>query len=475
MLISPDTLTTRKDHTMQTRPNVLILMSDEHRADVTGFAGNDVIRTPTLDWLAEGGCVFENAYTPSPICVPARQCIFAGQYPKTCGCEGWKGLAPGHMTYAHRFAQYGYQTAGFGKMHLIGPDQLAGWQTRPIGDIAHGAVMNPIESFFDGFQAPQDDNLNCPNSMKWSDEKEVRRAGICDRPRHDDHYADVAVDWVGTRFVDPWYDRAIRNRPLLMYFGTHNPHYPYICREELFRYYLPRVKDFEVETCFDHPFLGTTAWPYVPLQTGRDLPRREVQRARAAYYGKVEAMDGHCGQILDALRFAGEDLDDWIIVYCSDHGDQLGEHGVWEKQKFFEGSDRVPFVIRAPKYLPQGVRIPQNVSLCDLFATLCEIAGLETPEGLDSRSLVPLAHGNADGWEDEACSFFLQQGYRNVMIKRGTLKYQWLEQDKRGVMPEVLFDLDADPHETENRIDDPAYADAVATFRTRLRELGYGA
>ena len=456
---------------MKKRPNILILMSDEHRADVAGFAGDPVARTPTLDWLAQDGFVFNNAYTPSPICVPARQCIFSGQYPQTNRCTGWIGLPPGHMTYATRCGQYGYRTAGFGKMHLIGPDQLAGWQTRPVGDVAFGGVKDPIESFFDGFDAPQDDTLNCPGSMKWSDEKEIRRAGPgADNP-HDVHAVDGALFWIDETFVGSRYDRHIPQRPSLLYIGTHDPHYPYQCREDLFRYYLPRVRGYEVEAPFDHPFLGLSPWPPTPLQAGVHVPQRDVQRARAAYYGKVETMDAHFGRILDALRFVGEDLDEWIIVYLSDHGDQMGEHGVWEKQKFFEGSARVPFIIRAPKLLPQGKSVDANVNLVDLFATLCDLAGMEAPAGLDSRSLVPLMHGDNSDWDDETCSFFLQQGFRNIMVKRGALKFQYYEHEEKGIMPEVLFDLKADPRETRNAVDDPRHSAAVAALRARTAAL----
>lgn len=497
---------------MRKRPNVLFLMSDEHRADVAGFSGNGVARTPTLDWLAEGGVVFENAYTPSPICVPARQCTLAGQYPKTCGCEGWIGLPQGYMTYPRRFAQYGYQTVAMGKLHLQGPDQLQGFQYRPVGDVSYGKVKDLRENFFDGFQAPQDDRLNNPNSMKWSDEKEVRRAAPVG-PGRAHRWADEmaiagAEHFIDSRFVGTWYDRHIPERPLLLQVSQSTPHYPYLCREDLFRYYLPRVPAFEVESCMDHPFLGTSAWPQVPLATGSDLPRRAVQRARAVYYGMVEEMDEGFGRVLEALRFAGEDLDEWIIVYCSDHGEMLGEHGLWEKQKFFEGSARVPLIVRYPKKLKAGARVTENVNLCDLFATLCDLAALETPAGLDSRSLLPLAAAGEPGAGDradggaaiarsseaaeaaepaeaeaeavgqrrpgESCSFFLQQGYRNVMIKRGQLKYMHLEQKAQGVMPEVLFDLEHDPLETSNVAGDPAYAEAMASFRARLAELGYG-
>lgn len=455
---------------MPKRPHVLILMSDEHRADVAGFAGDPIVRTPNLDWLARDGVVFSNAYTPSPICVPSRQCIFSGQYPHTNGCTGWKGLPPGHPTYATRLGQYGYRTAGFGKMHMVGTDQLGGWHSRPVGDVACGYVPDPVERFFDGFDAPQDDPLNCPGSMKWSDEKELIRAG----PGPDNPPDVLAVagarHWINDRFVGTWYDRHIPECPTLLYVGTHDPHYPYLCRQELFEYYLPRVRGYEVEEPFDHPFLGLSPWPPKPLQAGKDVAQRVVQRGRAAYYGKVETMDMHFGQVLDSLRLAGEDLDDWIIVYLSDHGDQLGEHGVWEKQKFFEGSARVPLVIRAPRHLPAGTTIDANVSLCDLFATLCDLAEIPTPDGLDSRSLRPLINGQADSWPDEARSYFLQQGYCNIMIKRGHFKYQYYEHQDKGVMPPVLFDLQADPLERFNHIDRPEHAQAVRQFQQDVAE-----
>ncbi len=448
--------------------NVLVLMSDEHRADVAGFAGDSVVRTPTLDWLAKDGVVFDHAYTPSPICVPARQCILAGQYPKNCGCEGWIGLAPGHMTYAARFGQYGYRTAAFGKLHMIGSDPSGGFQSRPVGDVSFGNAHPTLEAYE---KPPQELPGNVPGMNKWSDRKEIQRA----RPGEDNPKDAMALQgackWIHDQFVDSRYERHDPDRPTLLYCGLSDPHYPYICNPERFSYYLPQMKSFVVEEPFDHPFLGLSPWPPEPLQAGVDIAEEEVMRARAAYYGKVECMDGRFGQVLQTLRDNGEDLDDWIIVYLSDHGDQLGEHGVWEKQKFFEGSARVPLIIRAPKLLPQGTRISENVSLCDLFATLCELCGLETPEGLDSRSLVPLMKGEAQDWPDEAHSFFLQQGFRNVMIKQGSLKYQSYRHEEQGEMPEVLFDLAADPLERRNLIDEPEYREALQALRQRSYEI----
>ena len=215
------------------------------------------------------------------------------------------------------------------------------------------------------------------------------------------------------------------------------------------------------ERVFDHPFLSQRQ-----VRPGVDASERELRRATAAYYGMVETIDSHYGQVLDALRHAGHNPDDWMIVYTSDHGEMLGQHGIWEKQKFFEASVRVPLIIRYPKRFASGRTVSENVNLCDLFATLCELTGTDTPAGLDSRSLVPLMEGRTEGWDNESVSQF---GGRNLMIKRDHLKYQYYGED----MPEVLFDLRRDPDETTNFLADPAYAEDIRCFRERRAVYGF--
>ncbi|MFH5185221.1 sulfatase/phosphatase domain-containing protein [Paenibacillus sp. TAB 01] len=199
-----------------------------------------------------------------------------------------------------------------------------------------------------------------------------------------------------------------------------------------------------------------------------DVSERELRRATAVYYGMVETIDEQYGRVIRALEHAGQNLDDWIIIYTTDHGEMLGEHGIWEKQKFYEGSARVPLIIRYPEGFGGGRTVEENVNLCDLFATLCELTGIETPEGLDSRSLVPLLK-NAGGtdWDNETVSQF---GGTNLMIKKNHLKYQYYGES----MPEVLFDLDSDPGELRNVIDDLRYAGALEYFHRRRSELGFG-
>lgn len=201
---------------------------------------------------------------------------------------------------------------------------------------------------------------------------------------------------------------------------------------------------------------------------------RDIRRATAAYYGMTESLDERYGKILNKLEELGQDIDDWLIIYTSDHGDMLGEHGVWEKTSFFEGSVRVPLFIRFPKDWREAMKkgtktIEQNVNTCDLFATLCDYTGIPMPEGTDSRSLVPLSEDNEDEWPNESVS----QLRGNLMIKQDHLKYCFYENKKDTPHAEVLFNLKKDPDETRDVSRDPAYAEAIEKFRKRRIELKY--
>ena len=453
-------------------PNILFLMSDQHRADVAGFQGDSVVRTPVLDELARTGAVFNNAYTPAPICIPARQSMAAGQLPRTCGCEVFgEDLAPGHMTFARRLSQYGYATVACGKLHHLGVDQMQGW-TRRIGD-----GMTVRHDYIEGRNLEALRDIPLATAHKWSQATEVKRAGIGKGPSTNgaDEYTLMGVlRFVENFFADPYYDRATPARPLLLMVSFTRPHVPFLTTRDKFTYYLNRVKPYVEEQAFDHPFLGLGQ-----VRPGVDVTEREIRRATAAYYGMVEGIDEDYGKVLTALEHVGQDLDDWIIIYTSDHGELLGEHALWEKTKFFEGSVKVPLIIRLPGGVSRGRIVEENVSLCDLFATLCELTGVPAVEGLDSRSLVPLLKGEGENWDNETISHYggTHLGhedhfdrYENLMIKRDYLKYQYYGTE----MPEVLFDLSQDPQESINFVDDPRYANALADFRGRRDELGYG-
>lgn len=439
------------------RPNVLFLMSDQHRADLAGYAGNEVIRTPTLDRLAETGTVFTNAYTPSPVCVPARQCLMSGQLPKTCGCEGWYDLAPGYRTFARDFTRHAYTTVAAGKLHHLGTDQMQGWRSRiaPDAEISDAYIEGKIEAEFERYRP-------APGTGKWSNQRELEEARVVDGPyqKFDARVHRATIDFIDRYFDDHAYRRP-GFRPLLLKMSVLQPHYPFFTNQEQWDYYYDRVPVFTEEPC-DHPVLGLSQ-QNAPVHASEET----IRRATTAYYGMTTTVDSYFGSVLSRLEALGEDLDDWIIIYTSDHGEMLGQHGIWEKTRFYEGSVRVPLIIRWPKRFAGGRIVEQNVNLCDIYATLCDLAGLPIPAGLDSRSLVPLLDGRIESWNNESVSQFLSD---HVMIKQDDLKYQYYGPD----VPEVLFDLAIDSEERENLINETNYADEIARFRRRLAELGHG-
>ncbi len=456
---------------MDRRPNILFLMTDEHRADVAGYEGNPVVRTPVLDELARTGVVFRNAYCAVPLCLPGRQCMMAGQHLRTWhpGNAWGLDLPPGYRTFARYFSQYAYQTVVSGKLHHVGPDQMQGWLRRMGSD---DVCMAP--QYIDGLR--EEEVARYAPKRPWTPSLawRIRTAGV--GPSKDERKVQAAFYWMERQFLNVYNDHPYLMRyadqdplpPFLFKVSLLEPHYPFHTSEELFRYYLNRVQPFVDQEPVEHPYLNGL---YV-LREGKDLHRRDIRRATAAYYGMVENCDRNFGRILDRLRDASQDPDDWIIVYTSDHGDLLGEHASWEKSQFFEGAVRVPLVIRWPKRFPGGRVVTENVSHCDLFATLCELAGLPVPEGLDSRSLVQLLEGRGRDWNDEVTSELLPKRdlpHGAFMIKRGALKYHHYGPG----MPDVLWDLARDPGETRNAVDDPAYAEEVAGFRARTRELGF--
>jgi choline-sulfatase len=434
------------------RPNILFLMSDQHRWDVAGFAGNSVVRTPVLDELARTGVTFDNAYTPSPVCVPARQCLTAGQLPSTCGCKNFGDDLPSQTrTFARVFSEHAYATVVCGKLHHDGLDQNQGWRLRIGWD-------NPIHpKFIPGYKKEEEAS---GSSSWWPWDKEIARAGIGRSPHAvcDEMAIWGAQEYLTEHFSSPHYDHPNPN-PLLLKVSLRLPHYPFLTTENRFNYYLNRVPCYSDPELFPHPVLSRD-----PIRLGQETTERELRRATAAYYGMVETIDTMYGQVLDQLRAVGQNPDDWLIIYTSDHGEMLGDHGVWMKYKFFEGSVRVPLIIRWPQHFLGGRRVQGNVNLCDLYATLCDCADLEIPPGLDSRSLRPLLTGAQSQFPgDESIS----QIGSHLMIKRGALKYQHYGEDGA----EVLFDLAQDAGETRNFIAAPDYETQVAAFRARAREL----
>jgi choline-sulfatase len=469
---------------MSKHPNILFLMSDEHRPDVLGYAGNEVVRTPVLDAIAADAVVFNNAYTPSPICIPARQCLACGQLPRTCKAERYgDDIPPFSMTWAKRLSQFGYATVCAGKLHHDGPDQMQGWTTRI------GSDMNVEPKYIAGRDVDSFKSFRHPSSYRSRDEAgEVVRAGVGHgRYTHDrDAHALAGVKpFIQHHYNDVYADKPSGHQPLLLKVSFNRPHLPYLTTEEKINYYLNRVPIYVEGPDFEHHALNRGK-----AVVGEDgINERDIRKATAAYYGMVEEIDEDYGTVMHELAHVGQNLDDWWIIFTADHGSMLGQHGTWSKGKFYEGSVRVPLMIRPPLTVreqwgmtPGQTRfVDQNVNTCDLFTTICEMANVPLPEkettvlgaGLDSRSLMPLMQcdGPVPQWDDETISQFAG---KELMIKRGSLKYQFYENAQSPLMREVLFDLEADLSERMNLIGESRYATELDGFRARCVELGFG-
>ena len=440
------------------KPHILLLMNDEHRPDVLPVEGDPYIRTPTLDRLIGQGTYFRNAYTPSPVCVPARQSFLSGLYPTHCGCLGFDTPLPSDvLTIPGHLSRYGYQTVSAGKMHFVGPDQMHGWHER-IGRGIYG--RNGYTPVDDPLHREQPDREE--GTGKWPTAKEIKNARVGKGywMIHDQYSVDGALHFLDEYFVGEPYDRPGGN-PLLLAVSLSCPHYPYQCPEEQFNYYLRRVKPYveELPDNFDcHDFFK--------VKIGEDVTYREAHRATAAYYGMIDWTDTQYARVVAKLEELNV-MDNFVVVFLTDHGEMLGQKGLWEKQQFFEASVRVPFFISWPQRFPEGSKdISKNVSLVDLFPTLCDIADIPIPEGLDGHSLVPLMEGKSEGWANEVyAELYHELNGPSAMVKQDNLKYFRFE--GKG-WPDQLFDSAADPEENRNLIDDPAYGNEKKRLRAKL-------
>jgi len=410
-------------------------MADEFRFDSAGFMGNRVSSTPNLDALARGAVIFDNAYTPAPVCIPARQCMATGKYPLHIACEEFgEDIAPNSPTFARWFTEHGYYTVACGKLHHRGPDQMQGWMHR-LG--SETAVHWPQEYA----------SRSIIGRSKWRGAEELKLAGegVSALAIHDDYSVRGACDFLRVHFGG--LSAAPKDAPVMLMVSLQQPHFPLLTSPGLLSKYEQRVPIY-----WNEPAAADPALEINRLGPEQGITETDVRRATAAYYGMVEQTDKRLGQVLTVLEQVGQNLDDWLIVFTSDHGDMLGQHGVWEKRKFYEGSARIPLFLRIPGQEPRRSNAPAN--LVDLFPTLARAAGLAIPEGLDGSDLLA-----AEPPTETFCQFKRDQ----FMLRWNRWKYLRL-----GAETEVLFDLEDDPLESVNRIGDPSCADVATRLRARL-------
>jgi choline-sulfatase len=448
-------------------PNVLVIMSDQHNANVMGCAGDPVVQTPNLDALASRGVVLDNLYCPSPICAPSRMSFMTGMLPSHCGVMTNDELPnSARPTLAHSAGAVGYRPVLAGKLHALGPDQLQGFVDRAVGD--HGPNYpggpSPARGPLAGTAGP--DVVSLQKAGRGRNAYQVR----------DEFAAQAAISHLERHAIE---QRATgERRPFFLSVGLMLPHPPYVARAEDFDRYVGKVPMPRVPapttSADDHPFLN---WWRQATGIGAGVPDELIMRARTAYWAMVSRMDDITGSILGTLDRLGL-TDNTLIIYTSDHGDQVGEHGLWWKQTLFEASARIPGIVSWPGVIPAGGHSPRVASLIDINATIIEAIGGPRLPRSTGRSLLGALTGRAPQWEDLAITEYcvdaghrggvgnmeVPEGHYQRMVRSGQHKYI-----DYGHEPHQLFDLAADPDETTNLIASPDHAQIAASLATRAR------
>ena len=439
---------------MSSKPNILVIQADQLATGALGAYQNQLADTPHIDSLAANGSIFDAAYTNFPLCAPSRFSMMSGQLCSNIGAfDNGAEFASSIPTFAHYLRSLDYQTCLVGKMHFVGADQLHGFEERLTTDIypsdfgwtgdwteVRSSFGNKIETFTD--------------------------AGVCLRNVQMEY-----DDEVSHRARRKIYELARGNdeRPFLLFTSLTHPHDPFQCRPEHWDRY--RHDDIPLPTV-DTP--QSEMDPYSLRLTAQygltDTPPSDEQKlnCRHGYYGSVSYVDDIVGSLIATLKETGL-YDNTYIILTTDHGEMLGEHGLWYKKNFFEEACRIPFIVSHPDL--ESRRVADNVSLVDLLPTLLSIAGDENQsslvEPLDGGSLWGLMADSEPGRNDPILSENLAEGATTplLMIKQGSLKYI-----HSAVDPHQLFDLENDPNEQTNQFTNPDYQDALQPLVKKVQQ-----
>lgn len=438
------------------KPNILLIEVDQLAAFVLSIYRPDgQAITPNLDALAANGVVFENAYCNSPLCCPSRASKFAGSLPSTHKVWGngseFRAEIP---TMMHFMKSAGYRTVVSGKTHFIGPDQLHGFDKRLTTD------MYPS-----GFDWSIDWKPHVEHRLGTSTKK-LDVSGLC-RTNNQILY-DTEVQFRAIEFLR--YEALNKpETPFFLHVSFTQPHEAY----QSIPKYWDRYDGVEIampsipEDADPH---AVTRWLAIHHGIDRYPPDEATIRAsRRAYYAMISHLDDYLGEIVDELKLL--DLyDDTIIVFCSDHGDMMGERNMWFKRTFYEGSLQVPLMFHNPKRFASA-RISKNVSLADLCPTFAQIAGAKSVSdrfgSADSSSFLCLLDGRPDEWKDEIIAEYFGPGVEEpwLCIRRGEFKYVHTRNH-----PDLLFNIKNDPNEQLNLITETRYQTIAAELRQKLLE-----
>ena len=431
------------------KPNILILMADQLSGVFFPDGPADFLHTPHLRRLADRSTRFANAYTGSPLCAPGRASFMSGQLPRrTRVYDNAAEFASDIPTYAHHLRRAGYQTCLSGKMHFVGPDQMHGFEERLTTDIYPADF-----GWTPDYRKPGE-------RIDWwyHNLGSVTGAGVAEITNQYEYDDEVAYN-ACRKLYD--LSRGQDDRPWCLTVSFTHPHDPYVARRKYWDLYdgapelaAPEAIAYQDQDAHSQRLMDACDWREF------DITDRDIRRARQGYFANISYIDDKIGEVLDVLERTRQEA---IILFLSDHGDMLGERGLWFKMSFYEGSARVPLMIAAPSMQPG--RVDRPVSTIDVLPTLCDLAGLPMDEIAPWTDGESLADGGAS--RNPVPIEYAAEGSITplVAIRDGGWKYTACKAD-----PEQLFDLQTDPDERVNLAGDPAHAATLQHLRAMARD-----
>jgi len=438
---------------MERRPNLLVIVTDQHRYDCIGAAGLLPVATPNIDGLARRGVRFAQAYTTIPVCCPARQAMLHGQRPETygalwnfSGCFPVASLNPHQYTWSKDLQEMGYRSAWIGKWH-------------------ESQHHSPADFGFDTFIAESD-----YRRFREAEFPGVRRAHSWLGGTDPVPLSSASTHWLADRAADALVSLATAERPWHVRLSFPEPHPPYFPSPPFDRMYDP--EEVPRWTSFDDTFRDK---PYIQRQQLLNWSQeaytwREWAPAVARYYGYVSQIDDAVGRLLGALERSGQ-RENTVVVFTSDHGDMCGSHRMMDKHYvMYDDVVRVPLIVAGPGLTAEGlVRCEPVYGGLDIGPTVAELCGLESPQWT-GRSLLPLLHeAGPVEWRDGVVTTYNGQQfglYTQRMLRTGRWKYVWNTTDR-----DELYDMEDDPHELDNRAGGSTHVRVLAELRKQLHHV----
>jgi uncharacterized sulfatase len=442
--------------------NVLFVAVDDMNCDLACYVHPDV-KSPNIDRIAKMGVRFDHAYCQFPLCSPSRVSLMTGRRPDTTKIfdlqtDFRKSTLPDVVTLPQIFMNAGYYSARVGKIYHYGnPGQIG---TSGLDDPkSWHHVVNPAGR---DHTVLETDVINYTPTRKGLG---AAMAFLSDAMGRDEQHTDGKVATEGIKLLEEHKDK-----PFFLAVGFYKPHTPYIAPKKYFDMYpldgikLPEVADNFRSTVPRPAMMSTQPWPYM------GVTKDQARECKQAYYAAISFVDAQIGRVLDAMD-RNKLWDDTIVVFWSDHGYHLGEHGLWMKQSLFEESCRVPLVIIAPGMKGNGKTCPRCVEFIDLYPTLAELAGLTPPPGYQGTSLKPLLENPDLTWDRPAYTQVWRSPNQNNRFPGHTVRTErWRYTEwENGGRGNQLYDHDADPHELKNLAGDAKYADVLAKMKDLVK------